>query len=156
MTVIFVDGDIFQTQDKIALVHGCNCAGVMGKGIAIEFKRRWPMMYQSYRQQCEKGTFKLGYVFIWNDNTTGRVIFNLGTQQTWQVKATLSSIRIAMTKTLDLAEKFGIKTICMPMIGAGLGGLKSKKVKLLLVEIATDSIVKIIVCEQYVAGKLPI
>ncbi|WP_255671108.1 macro domain-containing protein [Blastopirellula sediminis] len=76
MSVIFCSGDIFETPTDVALSHGCNCAGAMGKGIAVEFKRRWPAMYAIYKKRCQDETFGLGDVFPWKDPASPRVIYN--------------------------------------------------------------------------------
>ena len=65
MPIGFETGDIFATLGVSAFAHGCNCAGAMGKGIAVSFRERWPKMYEEYRRRCKAGEFKLGDVFIW-------------------------------------------------------------------------------------------
>lgn len=94
MPTTFVKGDLFFARDLDALAHGCNCVGAMGKGIATEFRRRFPAMYTEYKQRCLRGQFRLGDVFMWTDGTT--TIFNLGTQRTWRTKASLDAVRSAL------------------------------------------------------------
>ncbi|GAA4432491.1 macro domain-containing protein [Bremerella cremea] len=155
MTVRFVDGDIFETSPKVALAHGCNCAGAMGKGIAVEFKRRWPTMYKLYKEKCQSGEFQTGDLFAWEDPDSGRLILNLGTQKTWRTKATLEAIEGALQKALRKVQQENIETVCLPMIGAGLGGLTAEQVKTQLVEVLDNSPVQFIVCENYAAGIQP-
>ena len=120
MALIRARGDLFNS-DLRALAHGCNCAGVMGKGIAVEFKRRWPAMYEEYHRRCKAGEFVPGDVFHWSESDHD--IFNLGTQSHWRTKATLWNIETSVTKMTKLADELGITRIAMPAIGAGLGGL---------------------------------
>ena len=134
MAVKFADGDIFETDSEVILAHGCNCAGAMGKGIAVEFKRRWPQMYAEYKEKCAAKEFVCGDVFVWNDGDSGRLIFNLGTQKTWRTKATFGAIKSSLEKAMSLAEEAEKNVVCMPMIGAGLGGMDSEVVKKLFVE----------------------
>jgi len=155
MSVKFVDGDVFETSTSVALAHGCNCAGAMGKGIAVEFKRRWPVMYALYKAKCDDGSFACGDVFVWKDSSTGRTIFNLGTQRTWRTKATLSAVREALGKAATLAEELGVKTVCLPLIGAGLGGLSADSVKQLVIDVVGNSSVLFVVCEHYIEGIVP-
>ena len=120
-------GNVFQLENVRNYAHGCNCAGAMGKGIALEFKKRYPEMYRQYKNLCEKGEFKLGSVFPYNYG--GGYVFNLGTQQTWKTKADLKSIASALEKMLLFSEQNNLTKIALPKIGAGLGGLDWAKVK---------------------------
>lgn len=156
MSVRFVQGDIFETQPQVALAHGCNCAGAMGKGIAVEFKRRWPEMYAIYKRMCDRGEFGCGDVFAWKDVASGRTIFNLGTQKTWKTKATSEAISSSLKKAVNTAEESSIAVVCMPLIGAGLGGLDANVVRDLILEIAGPSAVSFVVCAEYAAGISPI
>jgi O-acetyl-ADP-ribose deacetylase (regulator of RNase III) len=114
-------GDLFTAEDADALAHGCNCAGAMGRGIAVEFKRRWPDMYEEYRRRCKAGTFTPGECFPWDIG--GRFVYNLGTQAHWRASAQLSFIERAVRGMLEHAAAHGIRRVAMPRIGAGLGGL---------------------------------
>lgn len=155
MPVTFSRGDIFQTEADIALAHGCNCAGAMGKGIAVAFKQHWPDMYQAYKARCVSGELAPGKVFPWKDEASGRTIYNLGTQRTWRTKATLEAIDQATTAMLRLAEENHTPTIAMPLIGAGLGGLAAEDVKALLERLADESAVHLLVCEEFVSELVP-
>ena len=150
MAIQFLDGDIFSTKGLNAYAHGCNCAGAMGKGIAVSFKERWQKMYLEYRNQCLEGEFKVGDVFVWEED--GNIVFNLGTQKTWRTKATLEAIRSSVLEMLQIAERKSIKAIAMPRVGAGLGGLNWDEVKNILEELASSSSVDLIVCENFKQG----
>lgn len=113
-------GDLFDATEP-ALAHGCNCAGAMGKGIAVEFRRRWPDMYRAYHERCLDGAFQPGDVFPWS--APDRLIYNLGTQRTWRTAATLDAVRGSVVAMIDHATEHGIAAIAMPRIAAGLGGL---------------------------------
>lgn len=75
-------GNIFSLNGIWNYAHGCNCAGAMGKGIALQFKEKYPQMYLKYKKLCKDGLFSLGDVFV-HDYGNG-IIFNLGTQKTWK------------------------------------------------------------------------
>lgn len=62
--------------------HGCNCAGAMGKGIALQFRRKYPNMYLQYKKLCKDGAFKLGDIFEYRLND--EYVYNLGTQKDWK------------------------------------------------------------------------
>ncbi|TWT34955.1 macro domain-containing protein [Blastopirellula retiformator] len=155
MSVEFCSGDIFATPEDVALAHGCNCAGAMGKGIAVEFKRRWPAMYKLYKARCQDETFGLGDVFPWPDPASPRIIYNLGTQRSWRTKATLAAVEAAITNLLAAAAEHQSTQIALPLIGVGLGGLPAAEVKLLLQRAANDSPIQLIVCETFESGKTP-
>jgi O-acetyl-ADP-ribose deacetylase (regulator of RNase III) len=110
------EGDLFETSAR-ALAHGCNCAGAMGRGIAVEFRKRWPDMFSRYRELCEGGRFKPGDLFVWTSED--RIIYNLGTQRTWRTKASPEAIALAVQEMVDHARQHDIGSIAMPKIGAG-------------------------------------
>lgn len=120
--ITWTEGDLF-TCGITAIAHGVNCRGVMGAGIAVEFRRRWPQMFESYRKRCLKpGGMLPGDVMPWKHETG--VVFNLATQpvpgpsaQSWMVAAAIG--RMITEAVCD----FGLKQVAIPEIGCGLGGL---------------------------------
>ena len=123
----------------------------MGKGIAVAFRERWPEMYAAYKARCREGRFGLGDVFLWEQD--GVCVFNLGTQKSWRSRAKLSAIRSAVAEMLRLAEARGLAEIGLPRIGAGFGGLDWVEVRPLLEELAAESPVRLLVCEEHVPGE---
>jgi len=154
MPTTFVKGDLFETPGIRAYAHGCNCAGAMGAGIAVAFKKRWPRMFEEYAVRCADGRFRLGDVFVWNEGEV--VVYNLATQEHWKTKARLPALKVAAKKMVELAAAVGVERIGLPRIGAGLGGLEWGRVKSLLGEIGEQTPVTLVVFEQFVrAGKAP-
>lgn len=135
-------GDLFAAEHP-ALGHGCNCAGAMGKGIAVEFRRRWPDMYDEYQRRCRSGSFTLGDVFVWK--AADRVVFNLGTQETWRTRAEPWAIETAVTKMLALAEQHALPSVALPRLGAGLGGLSWPEVAAVIEPVATPSPIALVI-----------
>ncbi|MFN3199405.1 MAG: macro domain-containing protein [Bradymonadia bacterium] len=152
MSVQYISGDLFHFDGLDGLAHGCNCAGSMGKGIAVPFKRRYPAMYRAYRQRCLEGTFTLGDVFEWP--TACETIFNLGTQAHWRSKAELWAVEQALEQMVRGAERRGVKRIGLPRIGAGLGGLSWLSVKEVMTAVGEQASVDLVVFETYVSGEL--
>jgi O-acetyl-ADP-ribose deacetylase (regulator of RNase III) len=141
-------GDIFKLEGIYNYAHGCNCAGAMGKGIAIQFKETFPEMYKEYKKKCTAGTFKLGDVFVYRH--LNGYVFNLATQETWRTKANILSIEQAIKSMLSFANESNINQIALPKIGAGLGGLNWQIVKYSIEKIATEySNVELFVVENY-------
>jgi O-acetyl-ADP-ribose deacetylase (regulator of RNase III) len=122
--ITYRDGDLF-ASGLPALAHGVNCRGVMGAGIAAQFRQRWPDMYESYRKRCAKAAMIPGDILPWKDGS-GLVIFNLATQQApgpcaqpWMITAAIG--RMITEAVHDF--RFYITEIGLPMIGCGIGGL---------------------------------
>jgi O-acetyl-ADP-ribose deacetylase (regulator of RNase III) len=93
----------------------------MGAGIAVQFKKRWPAMYQEYKRRCADGRFNPGDVFVWEADD--QVILNLGTEKHWRTGATLDFIERSVRNLLVVCEAERIDAVGMPRIGAGYGGL---------------------------------
>lgn len=127
-------GDIFSLKDVSSFAHGCNCAGAMGKGIALQFRQKFPRMYYEYKLLCKKGIFVPGDVFDF-DYGNGH-IYNLATQLTWRTKAKIEFIQTSMLKMFELATSEQVSKIAMPTIGAGLGGLVWTDVKNVICDIS--------------------
>lgn len=151
MPVIFTKGDLFATEGLTAYAHGCNCAGAMGAGIAIEFRKRWPRMYEEYAVRCADKRFQLGDVFVWSEE--GATIYNLGTQAHWRKKAQIPALARALRTMTTLATNAGIERIGLPRIGAGLGGLDWVRVKRVLAEVGAETKVSLEVFEQFIRAR---
>lgn len=142
------EGDIFAIPGVYNYAHGCNCAGAMGKGIALQFKNKFPLMYKKYKLLCQKKEFTPGDVYDYSYES-GHV-YNLATQESWRSKAKMEYIKSSLIKMMQLAIQNQTKTIALPAIGAGLGGLKWNDIKSELNEISFHyPSVKLIVVESY-------
>jgi O-acetyl-ADP-ribose deacetylase (regulator of RNase III) len=149
--ITFYSGDLFADDSIRARAHGCNCAGAMGAGIAVAFKKRWPAMYEEYRLRCEQGRFQPGDVFVWED--ANDVVYNLGTQAHWRADATLPAIETSVRWMLDDAAQRGLEAVAIPQVGAGLGGLDWPDVRALFVQLGEASKVELSVVEQFAPGQ---
>jgi O-acetyl-ADP-ribose deacetylase (regulator of RNase III) len=148
MPTFFTKGDLF-TAGLPALAHGCNCAGAMGKGIALEFRSRYPEMYQEYKTRCQHNAFRPGDVFAWQEEGKPTV-FNLATQECWRTNATIFAIRKSVYRMIYLAAQNGVRSIGLPKIGAGLGALNWEDVKTVLIEAGNTTYIKLSVFETYI------
>ena len=129
-------GDIFNIAGVNNYAHGCNCAGVMGKGIALQFKNKYPKMYSEYRVMCKTGLFNPGDVFDYNYGNGH--IYNLGTQVSWKTKARLEYVENSVGRMLELASSDNVTKIALPAIGAGFGGLNWNDVKEILIMVSVN------------------
>jgi O-acetyl-ADP-ribose deacetylase (regulator of RNase III) len=138
MPVEYVQGDLFVNRFRAqALAHGVNCRGSMGAGIALQFRERYPAMFEEYRRLCKAQPRELnpGDVFLWRDDNRPWV-FNLATQEDyWRSRATYQAVELTLHRMRDLADTEGVASIAMPRIGAGYGGLSWKKVRVLIDEV---------------------
>lgn len=128
------EGDIFSLKGVSSYAHGCNCAGAMGKGIALQFRNRYPVMYKEYKLLCQSGQFNPGDVFDYNYGEG--YVYNLATQQSWRTQAKIEYIKSALNEMCKLAISQNVKSIAMPAIGAGLAGLHWEEVKSVINDIS--------------------
>ncbi len=123
-------GDMFNS-DAQTLVNTVNCVGIMGKGVALKFKERFPEMFQDYARRCERKALKLGEPYVYEDKS-GVKILNFPTKDHWRSASRLNDIERGLTYLADHYERWGIKSISMPPLGCGNGGLEWSEVGPLL------------------------
>lgn len=114
-------GNIFESTSK-TLVNTVNCVGVMGKGIALEFKKRYPLMFNEYVQLCNAGEVKPGQPYYYSD-LCGASILNFPTKDHWRSPSKLSYIEKGLNWFRKNYEELGITSIAFPPLGCGNGGL---------------------------------
>lgn len=113
------------TADADALVNTVNTAGVMGKGVALQFRRAFPDNYEAYRLACERGDVKLGQMFVVDNGqlTRPRFIINFPTKKHWRSRSRLSDIEAGLVDLRDVLTTRGITSVAVPALGCGNGGL---------------------------------
>jgi len=126
----FRKGSIWDAKDLQALVNTVNCIGVMGKGLALQFKCRYPAMYDEYVRVCEANALEPGEIHVWeNPKPPPQYIFNFATKGEWKQLSQYTWIEDGL---LDLAVRIRtlkIKSIAIPALGCQNGGLEWAKVK---------------------------
>jgi len=122
------DADMFESGAE-ALINTVNCVGVMGGGIAYQFKMRYPLMYQDYRAKCELKLLKPGGVYMYAlDDYNPHLILNVATKDNPRNPSEYVWIEEACIGLRVIVEKKGIRSVALPALGCGLGGLDFKKV----------------------------
>jgi O-acetyl-ADP-ribose deacetylase (regulator of RNase III) len=126
----FKKGDIF-TEDVEALVNAVNCVGIMGRGIALQFKKTWPENFNAYAAACRRHEIQPGHMFVFE---TGRLrnphyIINFPTKRHWREKSRIEDIKSGLIALVAEIQKRGIRSIAIPALGAGLGGLSWVEVR---------------------------
>jgi O-acetyl-ADP-ribose deacetylase (regulator of RNase III) len=119
------EGDIFKT-DVEAIVNTVNCVGVMGRGVALQFKKLYPDNFTKYKAVCDRGELAPGNMLV---HETGRVVgpryvINFPTKRHWRGKSRLEDVRDGLAALLDVVRDLGIRSIALPPLGCGLGGLQ--------------------------------
>lgn len=116
----FLKGDLFKSKAD-ALVNPVNCEGVMGKGLAKEFKLRWPEMFRSYQQSCGAGELRPGGVVLYKHSVPNIVLF--ATKGNWRQPSQYVYIEDGLKQLKKELPTWLISSIAMPAVGCGLGGL---------------------------------
>lgn len=113
-------GNIFESNCS-TIVNTVNCVGVMGKGIALEFKKKYPEMFMEYVLRCNRGEVKPGIPYVYQDK--GVSILNFPTKDHWRSPSRLSYVIDGLNWFIDNYETYGIDSIAFPPLGCGNGGL---------------------------------
>jgi O-acetyl-ADP-ribose deacetylase (regulator of RNase III) len=124
MTVTLEHGDLLQ-QEVGAIVNTVNTVGVMGKGIALQFKQKWPENYKAYAKACERGEIKPGKMFIYDAGglLQPRYIINFPTKRHWRENSRIEDIEAGLADLVQQVKELGIRSIALPPLGCGNGGL---------------------------------
>ena len=115
-------GDIFESHAQ-TLVNTVNCVGVMGKGIALEFKNRFPDMYEDYVQRCKGGKVKLTQPYLYS-RLTPPWILNFPTKDHWRSISRLQDIVAGLHYLQAHCQEWGITSLAVPPLGCGQGQLE--------------------------------
>ena len=109
------------------LVNTINCVGAMGKGIALEFKKRYPAMYDRYRQLCKNGLIQTGKLWLYKADD-GKWILNFPTKRHWRNPSKVEYIEQGLDKFVKTYKEKGIISIAFPMLGCSNGGLDKNEI----------------------------
>ena len=126
MVIKYTKGDIFDSQCQ-AIINTVNCEGKMGKGLAYQFKKKFPEMEQDYVKVCLNGELYPGKLHIYQEKNF--LIINFPTKKKWREKSKIEYIIIGLRKLKEEIIKKGIKSVAIPPLGAGNGGLNWNEVK---------------------------
>ena len=123
-------GNLLEAQAE-ALVNTVNCVGVMGKGIALQFKQAFPENYAFYRAACQRGEVQLGQMLVYETGhvLNPRYVINFPTKHHWKEKSRIENIESGLQALVDEVKQRGITSIAVPPLGAGSGGLAWSEVR---------------------------
>ena len=122
--ITYKTGDIL-TEATEALVNTVNCVGVMGRGVALQFKRAFPDNFKAYAARCKRDEMRPGRVFVFETGAMvpPRYIINFPTKRHWRGKSRLEDIESGLESLAREIRSRGIRSISIPPLGSGLGGL---------------------------------
>lgn len=117
-------GNIFRTEMQ-TVVNTVNCFGVMGAGLALECKYRYPDMFVRYKDMCDKKLLDIGKLYLYK--TSQKWILNFPTKYHWKYETKPEYLESGLKKILEIYKSKGIESIAFPLLGAHNGGLTKEK-----------------------------
>ncbi len=125
-----IKGDIL-SADAEALVNTVNCAGVMGRGIALQFKKKFEENFKVYKKACDAGFLRPGMMLVHDYGSlfNPRYIINFPTKDHWRANSKIEDIESGLVALVLEIRKRGIKSVAIPPLGCGLGGLSWSQVR---------------------------
>lgn len=123
MSINVLIGNLFESKAQ-ALVNTVNCVGIMGKGIAQEFKKRYPEMFKDYNDRCTKGEVQLGKPYIFKSLYEDKAIINFPTKKHWRSVSRIEDIYNGLEYLTMKYKDWGVTSIALPPLGCGNGGLE--------------------------------
>jgi len=128
--IVYKNGDIFNS-DVEAIVNTVNCVGIMGRGLALQFKNKFPQNFKEYAVACKNEQVQPGKMHIYQTGqlTNPKYIINFPTKRHWKGKSKIEDIENGLDDLIKTIEKYSIKSIAVPPLGSGLGGLNWQIVK---------------------------
>lgn len=126
----YTAGDILKCETD-ALVNTVNCVGVMGRGIALQFKNAWPDNFKAYAAACKREAVQPGRMFVFETGQLAppRYIVNFPTKRHWRGKSRIEDIEAGLVDLVRVVREEGIRSIAIPPLGSGLGGLDWDEVR---------------------------
>lgn len=130
--ITFIKGNIFNTKAQ-TIVNTVNCVGVMGKGIALVFKLRYPLMFDIYKQYCNAHLIGIGKLWLYKGNILDPWVLNFPTKIHWKYPSKLEYIEAGLKKFVETYKDRGITSVAFPLLGVNNGGLDKDVVTELMI-----------------------
>lgn len=148
MAIRYIKGNLLESNAD-ALVNTVNTVGVMGKGIALQFKKAYPNNFKAYEKACKLGTFGIGQMLIHEENLLEgkKIIINFPTKTSWKLPSEYEYIEQGLFALREEIIARNIKSIALPPLGAGNGGLNWERIKNLIESKLSNLDVDIIIYE---------
>lgn len=129
----FQEGDILHARTE-ALVNTVNCVGIMGRGIALQFRKEFPENYKTYRAACDRKELRVGQMLVFDLNRfeNPRFVINFPTKRHWKGRSKIEDIRAGLESLVREVRQRRISSLAIPPLGCGLGGLDWNEVRPLI------------------------
>lgn len=126
-------GNILASQAE-AVVNTVNCVGVMGRGLALQFKRSFPGNFKTYKAACDRGEVTPGQMLIVKTGSLmpPRYVINFPTKRHWKEQSHITDIQSGLEALVSDIQRLGIRSVAVPPLGCGLGGLRWTQVRPLI------------------------
>jgi uncharacterized protein YwgA/O-acetyl-ADP-ribose deacetylase (regulator of RNase III) len=141
-------GNIFNSEAQ-TLVNTVNCVGIMGKGIAVEFKKRFPEMYKDYIARCEKKSIKPGEPYLFSNGFFLPQIVNFPTKNHWRAASRIGDIEKGLKILSKKYKEWNIKSIAIPPLGCGNGQLLWESVGPLIYKYVSEWDIPVVIFAPY-------
>ena len=125
--ITFHKGNIFNTKMQ-TIVNTVNCVGVMGKGIALVFKLRYPDMFEKYKELCQSKLICIGKLWLYKSESCSQWVLNFPTKFHWKYPSKIEYLEAGLQKFVDTYKEKGITSIAFPLLGTHNGGLNKVEV----------------------------
>jgi O-acetyl-ADP-ribose deacetylase (regulator of RNase III) len=134
MGITVTRGDLLKQDNVDAIVNTVNCVGIMGKGIALQFRNKWPENFRAYEAACKAKLVRPGCMFVFDSGglVKPNFIINFPTKEHWRGKSRIEFIRDGLVDLVAQVRRLGIQSIAIPPLGCGNGGLDWTEVKPLI------------------------
>lgn len=131
--ITYKKGNLFNDLETTdAIINTVNCVGIMGKGIALQFKERFPENYDQYAIKCRTGEIKIGKSFVYPIPNSKKYIINFPTKNHWRNPSKLEYIDKGLDDLLKIIKEYNLTSVTMPALGCGNGNLDWNLVKPLI------------------------
>ena len=131
MAILLHKGNIFNTKAQ-TIVNTINCVGVMGKGIALVFKLRYPKMFDLYKEYCKSKLIGIGKLWLYKGEINEPWVLNFPTKFHWKYPSKMEYLEKGLQKFVDTYKDKGITSIAFPLLGTHNGGLDKEEVLALM------------------------
>lgn len=128
-------GDLFEAEVE-ALVNPVNCVGVMGRGLALAFRTRFPDNFEAYAAACRRGAVVPGEMFVFETGRPRpRLVVNFPTKRHWREKSRMEDLTRGLSSLADTIRERDLRSLALPALGCGLGGLEWRAVRARIEEV---------------------
>ena len=119
------------------IANPINCVGVMGGGLALAFKKKYPEHFETYKKMCQNGEIKVGELYVVDGDEKHKVLL-FPTKIHWKNPSLMEYVESGLEYLVKNYDKMGIKSIAIPALGCGLGGMKWEDVKEKIISILSE------------------